>query len=210
MPRSQSAAPTLRETKSLGPPPGYDMNRTNANGVHNMNAGLQRSASTGVIGGRQKNSSSVLRSLGLDSEGEEADLGAVRPAPKTLMDLIQEDFPTSPSPMYSAQQQEDAYRERPRTASPPSHYNRAGNSHYEMEQQERLAQRSNSRYGMENREQVRYSQRDEISNFTHSMDRMRVNTREAYAVSIALNAVLSHVSSVLFLTFCGFFLVSTA
>lgn len=187
MPRSHSAAPTLRESKSLGPPPGYEMNRTNASDVHNATAGLQRSASTGVIGGRQKTSSSVLRSLMLDSEGDEPGLGAVRPAPKTLMDLIQEDFPTSPSPIYSAQQRESTYHERPRTASPPSHYNRSGNSRYEMEQQGRLTQRANSHYGMENLEQVRYGHRDEIGNYTHSMDRTSMNTSEAYGVSIALN-----------------------
>lgn len=179
MPRSHSAAPLLRETKSLGPPPGYLMNRTSAiDAVPQM----QRSASTGVIGGgQQKSSSSVLHSLGLDSDG--ADLGSVsRPAPKTLMDLIQEDFPSSPSP-YS----EYSSHSRPRTASPPSQYNRMDNrmdnGRYGMEQQERISRMDNGRYGMEQQVRVAYSQQDQVGDITHSMDHMRLNTRDGYAVS---------------------------
>jgi len=189
IPRSQSAAPLLlRESKSLGPPPGYGMNMSNANGDQShMNAGLQRSASTGVIGGHQSSSSSVLRSLGLDSDG--SDLGAVRPAPKTLMDLIQEDFPSSPSPMYNPEQQDDSYPDeysshsRPRTASPPSHYNRVDNRRYELEQQERMNRMENERYRMEQQERAAYGQHDALGEITHSMDRMRVNARDGYAVS---------------------------
>lgn len=189
MQRSQSAAPLLRESKSLGPPPGYAMGQRSAS--NDMNVGLQRSASTGVIGGHQKSSSSVLRSLGLDSDG--SDLGAVRPAPKTLMDLIQEDFPSSPSPMYKPDQQDDTYRSelpRPRTASPPSQYDRVpvDNARYEMEQQERARRLDNGRYGMEQHEWSyrQQQQQNAMGDITHSMDRMCVNGRDDYAVSTLL------------------------
>jgi hypothetical protein len=57
-----------------------------------LQLGQRRSASTGVIGDihRQGGSSSVLHSLGLGAGI------AVRPAAKTLMDLIQEDYPKEP------------------------------------------------------------------------------------------------------------------
>lgn len=199
MPRSHSAAPLLRESKSLGPPPGYAMNGMNPN--IQMNVGMQRSSSTGVIGAQQKSSSSVLHSLGLDSDGSE--LGAVKPAPKTLMDLIQEDFPTSPSPVYN-EEQDGSYRSeysshsRPRTASPPSQYNRADNRSYEFEQQQqqqRVARMEDGRYGMEQHERVTYSQRDTVGDMTHSMDRMRINTRDGYAVSNVAYLFLAVVSN---------------
>jgi hypothetical protein len=187
MQRSQSAAPLLRESKSVGPPPGYSMGQRSTSS--DMNVGLQRSASTGVIGGHQKSSSSVLRSLGLDSDG--SDLGAVRPAPKTLMDLIQEDFPTSPSPMYKPDQQDDAYRNelpRPRTTSPPSQYDRVDNARYEMEQQERARRVDNERYRMEQQERAYRQQQSAMGDITHSMDRMSVNDRDNYGVSTLLPA----------------------
>jgi hypothetical protein len=92
---------------------------------HILQLGQRRPASTGVIGGHQSSSSAVLDSLGLGARG-----GAVRPAAKTLMDLIQEDFPPE-SPvdagyLYGADyQRESPYAiERPRTTSPlSSQYN---------------------------------------------------------------------------------------
>jgi hypothetical protein len=77
-----------------------------------------------VIGGQQNSSSAVLNSLGLGTGS-----GAVRPAAKTLMDLIQEDFPPE-SPvdagdLYCSEfQQGSSYSmERPRTTSPLSSQN---------------------------------------------------------------------------------------
>lgn len=189
IPRSQSAAPLLlRESKSLGPPPGYDMNRFSVSDEHShLNEGIQRSASTGVIGGRQKTSSSVLRSLGLDSG--ESDSGAVRPAAKTLMDLIQEDFPASPSPVYKTELQDGSYRmeyqPRPRTASPPSQYDRTDNRHYVMEQPARMSRVESERYRM-GQDHAAYEHQDAIGEVTHSMDRMRVSARDGYTVSIRM------------------------
>lgn len=187
--RSQSAAPLLlRESKSLGPPPGYAMNQRSRS--TDTNAGLQRSASTGVIGGQQKNTSSVLRSLGLDSDG--TDLCAVRPAPKTLMDLIQEDFPASPSPVYKPEQQEDSYRSiehsshsLQRNASLSPQYDHMDGGRYGMDQRERQNRIDEERYRMEQRERALYSpQQDPMGNITHSMDHMRVSHRDEYVVSI--------------------------
>ena len=78
----------------------------------------RRPASTGVIGQTQNSSLSVLSSLGLGSAGG----GAVRPAAKTLMDLIQEDFPESSmgGDGYDVYARENPYMERPRTTSPLS------------------------------------------------------------------------------------------
>jgi hypothetical protein len=65
---------------------------TFADRSHILQLGQRRSASTGVIGDihHQGGSSSVLHSLGLGAGI------AVRPAAKTLMDLIQEDYPKEP------------------------------------------------------------------------------------------------------------------
>jgi hypothetical protein len=91
---------------------------------HILQLGQRRPASTGVIGGIQSSSSAVLHSLGLGGNG------AVRPAAKTLMDLIQEDFPPE-SPLDAGDlygtdfQRDQAFAmERPRTTSPlSSQYN---------------------------------------------------------------------------------------
>lgn len=189
MHRSRSAAPLLlRESKSVGPPPGYGMGDS---------GGMQRSASTGVIGGQQRQQrgqSSVLRSLGLDQDG--TDLGAVRPAPKTLMDLIQEDFPSSPSPVYKQEENEDYYarsehssHSRPRSSSPPQ-YDRMDSGRYGLGQQERARRIEEERYRMEEQERMAYrrrqQQQDAMGNITHSMDRMHVSQRDEYSVSIVL------------------------
>jgi hypothetical protein len=83
-----------------------------------LQIGKRRPASTGVIGHTQSSSSAVLNSLGLGG-------GAVRPAAKTLMDLIQEDFPPEGGDMYSDSfSPSNAYMDRPRTTSPLSQQNR--------------------------------------------------------------------------------------
>lgn len=135
--RSHSAAPSFDGRLSMGPPPGLANSETPL--VSNQTArdsylepamdtsrilqlGQRRPASTGVIGGTQNSSSDVLRSLGLGPLGS-ASGGAVRPAAKTLMDLIQEDFPPeSPGDLnrYSAYPRDEIYVERPRTTSPLS------------------------------------------------------------------------------------------
>jgi hypothetical protein len=147
--RSQSAAPSFDGGLSMGPPPGLAQRETplvsnrSSNGPASLLApdsylessldrsyilqlGQRRPASTGVIDGSQTSSSSVLSSLGFGTG-----IGAVRPAAKTLMDLIQEDFPPE-SPGFgtgdfygSSFQRESAYAlDRPRTTSPlSSQYN---------------------------------------------------------------------------------------
>ena len=135
--RSQSAAPSLDGKLSMGPPPGLATSETPL--VSNRTArdsflessmhtsrvfqlGQRRPASTGVIGGTSvKSSSSVLHSLGLGSGGGSGGGGgAVRPAAKTLMDLIQEDFPPESSLIDMHGFREEIYVERPRTTSPLS------------------------------------------------------------------------------------------
>ena len=131
--RSQSAAPSLDGKLSMGPPPGLATSDTPL--VSNRTAkdsylessmhtsrifelGQRRPASTGVIGVASVNSSSsVLHSLGLGSGGGG---GAVRPAAKTLMDLIQEDFPPESSLIDMHGFREEINVERPRTTSPLS------------------------------------------------------------------------------------------
>jgi hypothetical protein len=138
--RSHSAAPSLDGRLSLGPPPGLGSgsretpltsNRTNdsylestVDSSHIFQLGQRRPASTGVIGGHQNSSSAVLNSLGLCSTRNNG--GAVRPAAKTLMDLIQEDFPPEspiegdPYTTNGYPNREDSFLERPRTTSPLS------------------------------------------------------------------------------------------
>jgi hypothetical protein len=143
--RSQSAAPSFDGRLSLGPPPGLASretplasNRSSSttsrdsyldsfaiDRSHILQMGQRRPASTGVIGDSQGSSSAVLHSLGL---GTGSGTGAVRPAAKSLMDLIQEDFPPE-SPLdvgdlYGSDfAREAAYLERPRTTSPLSSQN---------------------------------------------------------------------------------------
>jgi hypothetical protein len=132
--RSHSAAPSLDGRLSMGPPPGLSNRETplvsNRSGgdaylesaldkSHILRLGQRRPASTGVIGEHQSSSSAGLNSLGLGSRS-----GAVRPAAKTLMDLIQEDCPPE-SPVYGLNYpREDIYLERPRTTSPLSQQTR--------------------------------------------------------------------------------------
>lgn len=132
MTRSQSAAPSLDGRLSLGPPPGLENSQTPlvSNTLHDsylesdrsqlFHLGQQRPASTGVIGASSSASPSALQSLGLGS-GSKA---TVRPAAKTLMDLIQEDFPPvlpeSLVGVLPADYGREAYLERPRTTSPRS------------------------------------------------------------------------------------------
>lgn len=99
---------------------------------HILQLGQRRPASTGVIGDHHlsASSSAVLESLGLGSGGGVGG-GAVRPAAKTLMDLIREEFP--PDAPLDAAAAGDPYTnnmdfhreagfglERPRTTSPLS------------------------------------------------------------------------------------------
>jgi hypothetical protein len=123
--RSHSATPTLDGTLSRVSLPGLENSETpvlsNAttdsyleSDRSRLQLGQRRPASTGVIGGSQSSSSSILQSLGSHND-------AVRPAAKTLMDLIQEDFP--PEPPSDACQNDysprvDIYQDRPRTTSP--------------------------------------------------------------------------------------------
>jgi hypothetical protein len=154
--RSQSAAPSFDGGLSMGPPPGLARRETplvsnrssrghasalatdsylepSVDRSHILQLGQRRPASTGVIGGSQTSSSTVLSSLGLGTGN-----GAVRPAAKTLMDLIQEDFPPE-SPgldtgdFYGSDfQREHGYAlDRPRTTSPlTSQYNSLRSDQY--------------------------------------------------------------------------------
>lgn len=115
MSRSQSAAPSfLQQSRGVGPPPGLSGDRSSSMGMgggsHSRDmgasntidhygltrqqAGLRRPASAGLIG-EEHDTSSVLASLGIESNSNSG-AGAVRPAPKTLMDLIKEDTPPPP------------------------------------------------------------------------------------------------------------------
>lgn len=141
--RSHSAAPSFDGRLSVGLPPGLasratplvsnrSSSTTSRDSFHDhfavdrshiLQLGQRRPASTGVIGDNQSSSSAVLHSLGLGSGS-----GAVRPAAKTLMDLIQEDFPPESSidagDFYGSDfAREAAYLERPRTTSPMSSQN---------------------------------------------------------------------------------------
>jgi hypothetical protein len=139
--RSHSAAPSFDGRLSMGPPPGLANSETPL--VSNqtprdsylepamdssriVQLGQRRPASTGVIGGYENSSSDVLRSLGLGplGSGNSGGGGAVRPSAKTLMDLIQEDFPpeapAEANRYSSAYPREEIYVDRPRTTSPLS------------------------------------------------------------------------------------------
>jgi hypothetical protein len=136
--RSRSAAPSLDGGLSLGPPPGLENSQTphasnashdsylDSDRSHLFHLGQRRPASTGVMGTSQNSSSSVLQSLGSLGLGS-VNGGAVRPAAKTLMDLIQEDFPPE-SPVDVIQHDYprggDTYLERPRTTPPMSQQTR--------------------------------------------------------------------------------------
>jgi Pumilio-family RNA binding repeat len=115
MVRSRSAAPSMLGRSSLMPPPGLGMSSHNGEAPSSlfgnaptrnniMEMGQRRAASTGLLGEYDPDSYSVLSSLG--REFDHGGSGAVRPAPKTLMDLIQEDIPN------------DHVISRPQTAAP--------------------------------------------------------------------------------------------
>lgn len=120
--RPQSATPSLDERLSVAPPPGLE-NRggtpvtsnvaphdtyLESDRSHLRQLGQRRPASTGVIGERNS-PSATLHSLGLPSTS-----GAVRPAAKTLMALIQEDFSPETPDLY----QDEVYFDRQESASP--------------------------------------------------------------------------------------------
>mmetsp|Transcript_8340 Transcript_8340/g.20595 ORF Transcript_8340/g.20595 Transcript_8340/m.20595 type:complete len:947 (+) Transcript_8340:483-3323(+) len=147
--RPHSANPSVDGRISVGLPPGFtsrqqtpthsNQSRTASLGKEFffddlyvdrsqiLQLGQQRPASTGVIGDSQRSSSStLLNSLGLGTSNK-----AVRPVPKTLMDLIREDFPREPQGINSDTlyanstpvfQNDHASHplERPRTTSPLS------------------------------------------------------------------------------------------
>jgi hypothetical protein len=174
--RSQSAAPSLDGRLSMGLPPGLASRGTplvsNRSGGDSylesasdhsriLQLGQRRPASTGVIGHNQSSSSAVLNSLGLGSSS-----GAVRPAAKTLMDLIQEDDfpPESPSggAAYGTNYPRgEIFLERPRTTSPLS---------------------------QQTRDQYLYDEpgaRDGPGGLTEALDRLQINQGDAYAVPVS-------------------------
>jgi hypothetical protein len=102
--RSRSAAPSfLQETSRLAPPPGLGhgglntLRDINPSRDSHVQAGMRRSTSAGPAISDHETSSSVLGSLGFGVGSNGGD--AVRPAAKTLMDLIKEDSPP-PIPSY--------------------------------------------------------------------------------------------------------------
>ena len=188
--RSHSAAPSFDGTLSLGPPPGLGSRETpltsnrsrdsylESNVDHTrLQLGQRRPASTGVIGDNQSSSSAVLNSLGLGTSS-----GAVRPAAKTLMDLIQEDFPPE-SPLYADSfaannPREPAYLERPRTTSPSAQ------------------QRENYLYGDHNGA----AGRDGTNGLTEALDRFQINQPDAYNVAVSDCQIFSDTHKVYQLT----------
>jgi len=158
--RPHSATPSFNSRLSVGLPPGFTnrqetpphSNQSSAaigsnnyledpyvDRSHILQLGQRRPASTGVIGDNQSSSSSnVLNSLGLSTgiNGK-----AVRPAAKTLMDLIQEDYPRETLLIDSGSLYDDStpgFRrphlshplERPRTTSPLSSQHMRGDYEY--------------------------------------------------------------------------------
>ena len=156
--RPHSATPRFDSRLSVGLPPGFTSRQetpphSNQSSVtirsnyhvedqyvdrsQILQLGQRRPASTGVIGDNQSSSSStVLNSLGL---GTVISGKAIRPAAKTLMDLIQEDQPREPLSIESGTLYDDSIPiferhsshplERPRTTSPLSSQHVRG--HYE-------------------------------------------------------------------------------
>jgi hypothetical protein len=175
--RSHSAAPSLDGRLSMGLPPGLAnretplvSNRSGGdsylesahNNHHVLQQGQRRPASTGVIGEHQSSSSAVLNSLGLGSTGRS---GAVRPAAKTLMDLIQEDFPPE-APMYGLNYpREDMYLERPRTTSP-------------------LSQQSREHYQYHGRDEK--LGRDGTGGLTEALNRFQIGPGDAYNARVSI------------------------
>ncbi len=160
--RPRSANPSFDNNNSIGIPPGFTSRQetpphSNQSGAvigskiyfddpyvdrsQILQLGQRRPASTGVIGDNQS-SSSVLNSLGL---GTGSSSKAVRPAAKTLMDLIQEDYPPenntidsralydSSTPIFQQSHLASRPLERPRTTSPLSsqHHMRGGYDYHD-------------------------------------------------------------------------------
>lgn len=134
--RSQSAAP------NIAPPPG--MGGHIFDSVSDiLQTGMRRPASTGVIGSSAESSIS-------------------RPIPKTLMELIQEDFPKTPSPEYTSGIGEYGGN-RPRSASPPRSKTflapaASGNQEYRKEGQYYNEERSDAHVSHNNPQVIAYVQ----------------------------------------------------
>lgn len=132
--RSQSAAP------NIAPPPG--MGGHIFDSVSDiLQTGMRRPASTGVIGSSAESSIS-------------------RPIPKTLMELIQEDFPKTPSPEYTSGIGEYGSN-RPRSASPPRSKTflapaASGNQEYRKEGQYYNEERSDAHVSHNNPQVIAY------------------------------------------------------
>lgn len=158
--RPHSATPSFDSRLSIGLPPGFTSRQETpphsnqsstaiGTSIYSedpyvdrsqiLHLGQRRPASTGVIGDNQSSSSStVLNSLGL---GTAISGKAVRPAAKTLMDLIQEDYPREihsidSGTLYGAstpafrRQSTSHPLERPRTTSPLSSQHVRGDYDY--------------------------------------------------------------------------------
>ena len=127
--RSHSAAPppglARRKTPVVSNQSGDSYLEPAIDGSSILQLGQRRPASTGLIAESENSSSALLSSLGLrttNTATTTASHGAVRPAAKTLIDLIQEDVPPK-SPLYgdaygSNYPRENTYANRPRTTSP--------------------------------------------------------------------------------------------
>jgi len=158
--RPHSATPSFDSRHSVGLPPGFTSRQetpphSNQSGAaigsniyfedpyvirsQILQLGQRRPSSTGVIGDNQSSSSStILNSLGL---GTGISGKAVRPAAKSLMDLIQEDYPRETHTTDSGTLYDDStpvFRrhpashplERPRTTSPLSSQHMRGDYEY--------------------------------------------------------------------------------
>lgn len=216
MSRSQSAAPTFLQPQqqqqsraNVGPPPGLSVHRSNSIGgggggnsmrqqhredhYGRQQAGLRRPASAGLINEEHDASSSVLASLGLESSS------AVRPAPKTLMDLIKEDTPPP-----GARHHDDFYGNTNAAAALGiTRSQTAGPAFYESGYGDRttspLSSRLDSLERFERNAQqqapsMRYQQADQqMGGLSHQMDRMQVGGRQQQQYAVPQPRVSIHV-----------------
>mmetsp|Transcript_32756 Transcript_32756/g.37267 ORF Transcript_32756/g.37267 Transcript_32756/m.37267 type:complete len:938 (+) Transcript_32756:205-3018(+) len=194
--RSQSAAPTLLtngNSLGVGPPPGLagigSSNHQHPAAVERDNYTIgsqqQRPASTGLIGDNTDAPSAMLSSLGIDSLSSNG-AGAVRPAPKTLMDLIQEDM--SPGRTLNNNVSFGGYSNltrndgRPRTASPPQnepfdehfHHRENYSTQHQIQQQYHThlqQQQQQQQLGMDKQ----YLPTDQLGGISQGMDRLQLN-----------------------------------
>jgi len=194
--RSQSAAPTLLTNgKSLGvgPPPGLvgigssNHQRSAAAERDNYTIGTQqqRPASTGLIGENNDASSTMLSSLGIEPLSNGA--GAVRPAPKTLMDLIQEDI--SPGRTHNNNGSFVGYSNltrnngRPRTESPPQndtfdeHLHQTVHHRENYSTQHQLHQQYHPQLQQQQQLEMnkQYLSTDQLGVLSRDMDRLQLN-----------------------------------